>query len=129
VFFDRSLSEEFDYRCKQAGQLASKMRFLAAQWVGMLESNAWLSRAAHANEMANILRQELASIQGVRVLYPVQANAVFAEMSPKRLESMRARGWDLYNFIGGGTRLMCSWNTTRTDIENLLKDLRDCPND
>jgi threonine aldolase len=49
IFFDRELAADFDYRCKQAGQLASKMRFLAAPWVGMLEGGAWLNNAAHAN--------------------------------------------------------------------------------
>ena len=52
IFFDPSLAEDFGYRCKQAGQLASKMRFLAAPWVGMLESGAWLRNAAHGNACA-----------------------------------------------------------------------------
>ncbi len=56
VFFDRELAREFDYRCKQAGQLASKMRFLAAPWVGMLQDGAWLRHARHANAMAALLR-------------------------------------------------------------------------
>ena len=59
VFFDRALSAEFDYRCKQAGQLASKMRFMAAQWVGMLETGAWLRHAGHANAMAQRLEPGL----------------------------------------------------------------------
>ncbi len=52
LFFDRALATDFDYRCKQAGQLASKMRFLSAPWVGMLESGAWLRNAEHANRCA-----------------------------------------------------------------------------
>ncbi len=51
LFFDRALATDFDYRCKQAGQLASKMRFLSAPWVGMLESGAWLRNAEHANRV------------------------------------------------------------------------------
>jgi threonine aldolase len=57
VFFNRELAREFDYRCKQAGQLCSKMRFLAAPWVGMLEGGAWLSNAARANAMAQDSRR------------------------------------------------------------------------
>src|SRR5271170_1595473 len=49
LFFDPKLAEDFDYRCKQAGQLASKMRFLAAPWIGLIETGAWLRNAAHAN--------------------------------------------------------------------------------
>jgi threonine aldolase len=41
VFFDTELAEEFAYRCKQAGQLASKMRYLSAPWLGMLRDGAW----------------------------------------------------------------------------------------
>jgi threonine aldolase len=55
VFFDRKLSDDFAYRCKQAGQLASKMRFLSAPWLGILEDGAWLRHAAHANAMARRL--------------------------------------------------------------------------
>ena len=65
LFFDRKLAEDFDYRCKQAGQLASKMRFLAAPWVGMLESGAWLRNAAHANACARYLADQLSGIPGV----------------------------------------------------------------
>ncbi len=55
VFFDRTLSEDFAWRCKQAGQLASKMRFLAAPWLGMLEDNVWQKHANHSNSMAQRL--------------------------------------------------------------------------
>ena len=58
LFFNRKLAEDFDYRCKQAGQLASKMRFLAAPWVGMLESGAWLRNAIHANDSARYLADQ-----------------------------------------------------------------------
>src|SRR6185295_5905300 len=57
VFFNRELAREFDYRCKQAGQLASKMRFLSAPWVGMLKNDVWLRNARHANTMAEYLEK------------------------------------------------------------------------
>jgi threonine aldolase len=59
VFFNRELAYEFDYRCKQAGQLASKMRFISAPWIKMLESGAWLKNAKRANESALSLRERL----------------------------------------------------------------------
>jgi threonine aldolase len=129
LFFDRALSEEFAYRCKQAGQLASKMRYLAAQWVGMLENNAWLTRAAHANAMAQRLEMQLRLLQLetpqlLDVLYPVQANGVFVTLHPKLIEGLRGCGWEFYTFIGDSARLMCSWETTEQDIDDLLADLK-----
>ena len=124
IFFDRTLSEEFAYRCKQAGQLASKMRFLSAQWLGLLDGDAWLRHAAHANAMATHLAGKFAAVPGVRLLYPTQANAVFAALPTDVAERLRARGWECYSFIGGGTRFMCGWDTTADDIDALIADAR-----
>ena len=123
IFFNRSLSNEFAYRCKQAGQLASKMRFLAAQWVGVLEDRAWITHAAHANAMAKILQKRLAIVASVRIMHPVQSNAVFASLSEQYLKALDARGWDFYSFIGGSARFMCSWDTTEADIDDLIGDI------
>jgi threonine aldolase len=124
VFFDRELAKEFDYRCKQGGQLASKMRFISAPWVGMLRDGAWLRHAAHANKMAALLETKLRAIQQVKILFPRQANAVFAELPPPVIDGLRQRGWKFYTFIGaGGCRLMCAWDTTETDVEAFAKDL------
>src|SRR5206468_11677951 len=68
VFFNRDLADEFDYRCKQAGQLCSKMRFLAAPWVGMLQNGAWLRHGAHANEIAELLHAEIKDLPEVKIL-------------------------------------------------------------
>src|SRR6201999_1522407 len=59
VFFNLELARDFDYRCKQAGQLASKMRFVSASWLGMLKDGAWLRHAEHANKMAKRLEAGL----------------------------------------------------------------------
>ena len=124
VFFDPALAADFDYRCKQAGQLASKMRFLAAPWVGMLRSGAWLRHAAHANEMAALLERGLRDIEGIRVLHPVEANSVFASFPPGVADALRAGGWRFYDFIGsGGVRLMCGWDVTPEDIHAFTRDL------
>jgi len=125
VFFNRTLAEEFEYRCKQAGQLASKMRFISAPWIRMLESGAWLKNAAHANRLARILANELEQIPGVRLISPCQANAVFAELSATAAAALRAAGWHFYSFIGtGGARFMCSWQTTEEDVRQLLAAVR-----
>ena len=125
VFFNRAQSLEFEFRCKQAGQLASKMRFLAAPWAAMLKDGAWLRYAGLANRLAKSLGSALQEIPGIRLLHPVQANAVFAEMPDGYHEALKERGWRYYRFIGGGARLMCSWKTTEADIAALLNDLRE----
>jgi len=127
IFFDRDLAEEFAYRCKQAGQLAAKMRFIAAQWLGVLKTGAWLRHADHSNQCAAMLEQHLRDIDEVEILLPRQANSVFVKMPPAVIDSMHARGWHFYTFIGlGGARLMCSWNTTEQAINAFIKDLKAC---
>ena len=128
VFFRRELAREFDFRCKQAGQLASKMRFLAAPWVGMLDGGgAWLRRAGHANAMARRLADAVRPLDGVRVLFPVEANAVFLEMPREAAEALRARGWSFYGFIGEvGYRFVCSWETTPEAVGELAADVGAC---
>lgn len=125
IFFNRDLAKEFDYRCKQSGQLASKMRFLSAPWSGMLENDAMLRHAAHANACARRLGQELSELPGIVVTSPTQANAVFVQMPPVLLQGLQEAGWYFYTFIGlGQARLMCSWSTTDADIDQLLGDVR-----
>lgn len=125
VFFDRELAHEFDYRCKQAGQLASKMRFISAPWIGMLEGGAWLKNARHANNCACLLEKQLAGINGISIMYPRQANSVFVEMPEAVTAGLRAAGWHFYSFIGsGGARFMCSWQTTESDVIQLVEAVR-----
>jgi threonine aldolase len=124
IFFNRDLAREFDYRCKQAGQLASKMRFLAAGWVGVLETGAWTKHARHANRCAALLASHFEKEMGVTVAHPVEANAAFIPLPEKMTKGLRDRGWIIYNFIGGNVvRFMCSWNTTEADIDALLADV------
>jgi threonine aldolase len=125
IFFNNDLAREFEYRCKQAGQLASKMRFLAAPWVGLLKDGAWLAHARHANACARRLAEALGKLPGVEILHPVEANAVFARLPDDVVEHLQARGWHFYSFIGeGGARLMCSWQTRDADIDALVADIR-----
>ena len=124
LFFDRALAEDFDYRCKQAGQLASKMRFLAAPWIGMLQDGAWLRNAAHANACAATLADQVRALPGAGLMFPVQANAVFLQASEEHLDALRARGWRFYTFIGGGARFMFSWDADLRRVEELAQDLR-----
>jgi len=126
VFFDRRLAEDFAYRCKQAGQLASKMRFLSAPWLGILENDSWLRHAAHANAMARRLASGLAEAAGLQTLFPVDANGVFVHLPGVVEQGLRARGWLFYTFIGaGGARLMCGWDTAPETVDRFLADVRE----
>jgi threonine aldolase len=125
LFFNKALAEDFDYRCKQAGQLASKMRYLSAPWVGILQDDAWLRYANHANHCARLLAELVADIPGVSLMFPVEANGVFLQMSEAALETLRGQGWRFYTFIGaGGARFMCSWDTDEARVRQLAADIR-----
>lgn len=115
VLLDKGLERRFGARLKHGGQLVSKARFLAAPWIGMLESGAWSARAAHANAMA----RKLAALSPFRVTHPVEANAVFVEMDEQTLKRLHAAGWFVYRFIDGSVRFMCSWATTEAAVEEL----------
>jgi threonine aldolase len=125
VFFDRELAADFAYRCKQAGQLASKMRFLAAPWLGLLRDDAWRRHARRANAMARRFAEGLVALPGVSLMLPVEANAVFAAVPEQALARLRARGWMFYTFIGlGGARFVCAWDTREEQVDELLAELR-----
>ncbi len=124
IFFDHALAADFDYRCKQAGQLASKMRFLSAPWVGLLESGAWLANARHGNGCAARLANALSGCPGVELLFPVEANSVFLKAPEPVLEALRQRGWRFYTFIGGGARFMFAWDARLDRVDELAADIR-----
>jgi threonine aldolase len=123
LFFDPVLARDFEYRCKQAGQLASKMRFLAAPWVGMLESGAWLTNAAHGNACARRLAEAIKDAPGVSPMFPVEANSVFLRAPPRVLEGLREKGWRFYTFIGGGGRFMFAWDADPARVDALAADI------
>jgi len=126
VFFDRALADEFLRRRKQGGQLASKMRYLAAPWSAMMANGVWLAHAAHANAMARRLAAAIEKLQGVRLIAPVEANGVFADLPAGVIEAVRAKGWRFYNFIGAtGVRFMCAWDTPPDRVDRFAADIAD----
>lgn len=120
VIFDKALVRRFDARLKQSGQLPSKSRFYAAPFVGMLETGAFLRRAAHANAMA----RKLASLSPFKTVHPVEANGVFVEMDGAAHKRLLGKGWQVYRFLDGTVRFMCSWATTEEAVEALGADLK-----
>ncbi len=115
VLLNKALARRFDARLKHAGQLVSKGRYLAAPWIGLLETNAWSVRAAHANAMA----QRLAAQMPFPLRHPVEANGLFVEMDEAALDRLKGQGWFVYRFLDGTVRFMCSWATTPEMVDEL----------
>jgi len=125
IFFNKQLAEDFDYRCKQAGQLASKMRFISAPWLGLLETGAWFRNAEHANACAAYLENQLLTIDGIEIMFPREANAVFVKLPERVIQTLYDKQWQFYTFIGAeGVRFMCSWSSTKARIDELVSDIR-----
>jgi threonine aldolase len=118
VFFNRELADGFANRRKQGGQLLSKMRYLSAPWLGALPM--FEARARHANSMALTLSEGFQRL-GLKIAFPVQANAVFVHLSRRQVEILNAGGWHFYWFYGEDVyRFMCAWNTTDGALNALL---------
>ncbi len=124
IFFRKELSREFDYRIKQGGQLASKARFLAAQWLGLLQNDVWLRNAQHANAMVRKLAKRLRDEANIDIVLPAEANALFVRLSESLVQNLNSHGWHFYKFIEPDVyRLMCSWATTDADIDEFVAHL------
>jgi threonine aldolase len=118
VFLNPALADGAKYLRKQTLQLASKGRFLAAQFVAMFEGDLWRRNAAHANEMAARLAGHLQDLPGVSITQRVEANGVFAVMPVDAADVVRAR-WPFYTWdeTEREERLMCSWDTTAEEVD------------
>ncbi|MDP2710530.1 MAG: beta-eliminating lyase-related protein [Solirubrobacteraceae bacterium] len=124
VFCDPAHADGFKHLRKQTLQLASKGRFLAAQFVALLDGDLWRRNAAHANAMAARLADGLSSIGGVRLTQPVQANGVFAAL-PSDATTRLQRDWRFYTWDeqAGEVRLMCSWDTSAEEVDAFVADI------
>ncbi|MEJ7787661.1 MAG: beta-eliminating lyase-related protein [Solirubrobacteraceae bacterium] len=112
------------YLRKQTLQLASKMRFISAQFDALLEDELWRHAAGHANAMARRLADVVGEIGGVTLTQEPQANAVFAILPPGVADTLRER-WFFYDWdeLRGEVRWMCSWDTTEADVDAFATDL------
>jgi threonine aldolase len=119
VFMREEFANNFKYLRKQGMQLASKMRYIAAQFERFLDDEIWLKNASHANRMAKMLEAEVMKINGIRITQPVQSNAVFAIL-PKEIIPVLQEAFFFYvwNEATGEVRWMCSYDTTEEDVLN-----------
>jgi len=121
IFLDPSLAEDFLYIRKQGMQLGSKMRFVAAQFTALFTGDLWLDNARHANTMAARLASGLAGVDGIEIVHPVEANAVFAKLPKESIEELQ-REFPFYVWQDdeGIVRLMASWDTTEEDVDRFV---------
>ncbi len=98
VFFNKSLAKDFVAHRKRSGHLISKSRWLGAQFCGWLENNHWLDLAAHANQMANHLREGLNTCENAQLVWPTKANEIFAILPKAKINDLRAAGAVFYEW-------------------------------
>ncbi|MEZ5071707.1 MAG: low specificity L-threonine aldolase [Bacteroidales bacterium] len=125
VFFHPSLAQEFKYIRKQGMQLASKMRYISAQFLAYLDGDLWLHNARHANAMGAYLARQVRDIPGVVLTQEPRANAVFARIPGEIIPSLQQ---EFFFYVWDETthevRWMCSFDTTREDVEEFAALLR-----
>jgi threonine aldolase len=125
VFFDKKLAANFMFYRKQGMQLASKMRYLSAQFSALFRDDLWLENARHANRMARLLAREVEKIPGLKIVHPVEANGVFVQVPlaaiPKLQQHYFFYMW--YEQLSV-VRWMCSWDTTEEDVEQFVEFVR-----
>jgi threonine aldolase len=122
VFFHPEMSKDFLYLRKQSMQLASKMRFIAAQFEALLTGDLWRRSAEHANRMARLLEKEVSRIPGVRIVWNVEANGVFAQIPKHAIEKIKEH-YFFYMWIEEESivRWMCAFDTTEDDVRQFAE--------
>ena len=124
-FLGPGLSDNFMYIRKQGMQLASKMRFISAQFIAYLEGDLWKRNAQHANDMANIMARKLADVKGIRITQEVQSNGIFV-IIPGAVAAEVQKHYFFYPWDEKTSeyRLMTSWDTEESDIEGFITLLK-----
>lgn len=126
VFFDKKLTADFEFYRKQCMQLTSKMRFISAQFNAFFENDLWKKNAQHANKMAQYLKNQLCKIPQVKIVQKVEANIVFAYIPQKYLQKLRKKFFfHVFDENACQARLMCSFNTKKESIDELVNTLKD----
>ncbi len=121
IFFTKPTIKEVKYVRKQAMQLHSKSRFIAAQFSAVLQDDLWLKSAAHANAMARRLAKEASRIPGVEIIREVQGNEVFARIPREHIERLQeACFFYVWNEANAEVRWVCSFDTTEDDIRDFV---------
>jgi threonine aldolase len=122
VFFNPELASNLKFYRKQGMQLASKMRFISAQFEALFTGDLWRQNALHANRMAQLLKREISKIPQVKIIYNVEANGVFAQIPRKSIAKLQKRYFFyVWNEAQSVVRWMCSWDTTADDVKQFAE--------
>ncbi len=122
VFFRPELAEDFLFVRKQGMQLASKMRYMSVQMEALLTNDLWRRNAEHANRMARLLEGEVKKIPLVKIVYPVEANGVFAQISREAIQKIQERYFFyVWSEEESVVRWMCSFDTTEEDVREFAQ--------
>jgi threonine aldolase len=122
VFFRPELAEDFLFVRKQGMQLASKMRYMSVQMEALLTNDLWRRNAEHANRMARLMEAEVRKLPGVRIVYPVEANGVFAQIPCEAIPKIQERYFFyVWSNEESVVRWMCSFDTTEEDVRQFAE--------
>ncbi|MEJ0030273.1 MAG: low specificity L-threonine aldolase [Bacteroidota bacterium] len=125
VFFKPELAKNFMYQRKQGMQLASKMRFISAQFEALLSNDLWKRNATHTNSLAKLLGNELSKIEGIKITQKIEANGVFAIMPAHIIEPLQ-KEYPFYTWVEkiNEVRLMCSWDSTQEEVDKFIEKVK-----
>lgn len=124
VVFNKQLAENLMYIRKQGMQLASKMRFLSAQFCAFFENDLWIKNANNANKMACYLRDKIKDIKEIEILFPVESNGVFARLSKSLIDELQKKYFFyVWNEDFGDVRWMACFDTTKEEIDEFVLDI------
>ncbi len=125
VFVNKALAQNYKYIRKQSMQLASKMRYISAQYTALLSNELWINNAHHANNMAKLMADKLEDISEINITQPVQTNAVFATVPKEIIKPLQEKFFFyIWNHANNEVRWMTSFNTDEKDIKLFIDEIK-----
>ena len=125
LFFNPELAKRARFHRKQGMQLASKMRYISAQFTAYFENDLWKRNASHANAMASRLGTEIAALSGAKLFHPVMANGIFVQLPLEVIDELRTKHFFyIFDEKNRVARFMCSFNTPESEVQRLVGDLK-----
>ena len=126
IFFNKDLVGNIAFLMKRAVHLLSKMSFVSAQLNAYISNDVWVKNARHANEMGKKISEGLNQHSEINLTYPTEANEVFAKFPKQIIEYLNSKGYQMNEeeLNGKSVRLVAAWNTSQSDIDELLETIK-----
>ena len=129
VFFNKHLSKNFEFIRKQGMHLTSKMRYISTQFEALLTNDLWLKNAKHANDMTRFMYNKLKDIPQVKITQNVQVNSIFACIPKNIISKLQKKyAFHVFNEKISEVRWMCSFNTSKKDVIDFVKAIKEAFN-